>query len=132
MKFTLAQVFGVAQRNKAFRRVVLTNARTQLVVMNIPPGDSVGMERHAHVEQTLMFLSGAGIAELNGKKSRVRSGDVVVVPPGTRHNFTNAGRSPLRIVTIYAPPNHIAGRVQMTHADADADVADEAFGKRVR
>ena len=52
----------------------------------------------------------------------------MVVTPGTRHNFLNTGSEPLRIYTIYVPPNHIDGRVHRTKADADADQADEEFG----
>jgi mannose-6-phosphate isomerase-like protein (cupin superfamily) len=55
----------------------------------------------------------------------------VVVTPGTRHNFLNTGTEPLRIYTIYAPPNHIDGRIHRTKGDADADHADEEFGHGV-
>ena len=118
--------------NTNFRRVVFTGAKSQLVVMHIPPGGEVGMETHDHVEQTLFFLSGTGTAVLDGTETAVREGDVVVVTPGTQHNFSNAGADPLKIYTIYAPPNHIDGRVHATKADADADTADEEFGHSVR
>jgi mannose-6-phosphate isomerase-like protein (cupin superfamily) len=57
---------------------------------------------------------------------------VVVVTPNVRHNVVNTGAEPLRIYTIYAPPNHIDGRVQQTKAAAEADQADHAFGDAVR
>lgn len=126
-----SNAFDEARSNKLFRKVLFTGERSQLVVMSIPPGDSVGEEVHEHVEQTLFFLSGEGRAELDGKTTEVRAGDAVVVTPGTRHNFVNTGTEPLRIVTVYAPPNHIDKRVHATHADADADTADEAFGESV-
>lgn len=84
------------------------------------------------MEQVLFFLSGTGKATLDGKESSVRAGDVVVVTPGTRHNFINDGKEPLKIYTVYAPPNHIHGRIHPTKANADADVEDEEFGHRVR
>ena len=120
------------EANANFREVLFTGARSQLVVMHIPPGGEIGMETHEHVEQALFFLSGTGKAILNGVESRVQAGDAVVVTPGTRHNVVNDGREPLRIYTIYAPPNHIDGRVHATKSSADADVADEDFGQAVR
>ena len=120
------------EANANFREVLFTGARSQLVVMHIPPGGEIGMETHEHVEQALFFLSGTGKAILNGVESRVQAGDAVVVTPGTRHNVANDGREPLKIYTIYAPPNHIDGRVHATKSIADADVADEEFGQAVR
>ncbi len=69
---------------------------------------------------------------LDGKESAVAAGDVVVVTPGTRHNFINTGDEPLKVYTLYAPPNHIDGRVHRTKEDADADREDEDFGEAVR
>jgi mannose-6-phosphate isomerase-like protein (cupin superfamily) len=79
----------------------------------------------------LFFQSGTGKASLNGKISPITGGDVFVVTPGTAHNFTNTGTDDMTIFTVYVPPNHIDGRIQKTKADADADTADEAFGKAV-
>jgi len=117
------------QDNENFRRVLFTGSNSQLVVMSIPPGGEVGKETHKYTEQTLFFLSGTGEGELDGKQFPIGPGDVVVVVPGTDHNFWNTGKEPLKIYTVYAPPNHIDGRVQATKADADADTADEAVGE---
>lgn len=125
-------VIDKTRGNRNFREVLFTGQRTQLVVMHVPPGGEIGTETHDHVEQALFFLSGSGKAILQGVESRIRAGDVVVVTPGTRHNFVNDGQEPLKIYTLYAPPNHIEGRVHATKADADADVADEEFGHAVR
>ncbi len=117
------------QANADFRRVLFTGKNSQLVVMSIPPGGEVGKETHKYTEQTLFFLSGTGEGELDGKKFPIGPGDAVVVVPGTEHNFTNTGSVPLKIYTVYAPPNHIDGRVHVTKAAADADTADEAIGE---
>jgi mannose-6-phosphate isomerase-like protein (cupin superfamily) len=117
------------QENENFRRVLFTGANSQLVVMNIPQGGEVGKETHKYTEQTLFFLSGTGEGELDGKKFGIVPGDVVVVVPGTEHNFLNTGTEALKIYTVYAPPNHIDGRVHATKVDADADTADEAVGE---
>lgn len=118
-------------QNSFFRKVLFTGERSQLVVMEIPPGGEIGEETHEHVEQTLFFHSGSARAFLNGSETNVTSGDVVVVTPGTRHNFINMGTVPLKIYTVYAPPNHIDQTIHKTKAEADADTADEAFGHAV-
>jgi mannose-6-phosphate isomerase-like protein (cupin superfamily) len=117
------------QENTYFRKVLFTGEKSQLVVMSIPPGGEVGAEVHKYTEQTLFFLSGTGVGEFDGKKFPVVPGDVVVVVPGTEHNFTNTGTEPMKIYTVYTPPNHIDGRIHKTKADADADTADEAVGE---
>lgn len=117
------------QENENFRRVLFTGKNSQLVVMSIPPGGEIGEEIHKYTEQTLFFLSGTGEAILNDVKSPIGPGDVVVVVPGTKHNFVNTGTTTLKVYTVYAPPNHIDGRIHKTKADADADVADEAVGE---
>lgn len=99
--------------------------------MNIPAGESIGEETHAHVEQILYFQSGNGKAVLNGEEHKIGAGDVVVVTPGTKHNFINTGNEPLIVATVYVPPNHIDGTIHKTKADATADVKDEAFGETI-
>jgi mannose-6-phosphate isomerase-like protein (cupin superfamily) len=117
------------KENEYFRRVLFTGQNSQLVIMSIPPGGEVGKETHKYTEQTLFFLSGKGEGEFNGKKFPIIAGDVVVVVPGTEHNFRNTGTEDLKIYTTYAPPNHIDGRVHKTKADADVDTEDEAVGE---
>jgi mannose-6-phosphate isomerase-like protein (cupin superfamily) len=117
------------QANNNFRKVLFTGQKSQLVVMSIPVGGEVGEETHKYVEQTLFFLSGTGEAVLDGKRFSIGAGDVVVVTPGTKHNFLNTGATALKIYTVYAPPNHIDGRIHVTKADADADAEDEAIGE---
>lgn len=117
------------QENENFRRVLFTGANSQLVVMSIPPGGEVGEETHKYTEQTLFFISGTGEGMLDARKFPIVPGDVVVVVPGTRHNFWNTGVQDLKIYTVYAPPNHIDGRIHRTKAEADADIEDEAVGE---
>lgn len=122
-------VLDEAVRNQFFRRVLHTGTKSQLVVMSIPPGGEVGEEIHQHVEQSLFFQSGVGKVILDGEESAVSPGDVVVVTPGTRHNFVNTGTEVWKIITVYAPPNHLDGRIHQTKNDADADRTDEEFGE---
>lgn len=115
--------------NEFFRRVLFTGKKSQLVVMAIPPGGEIGEETHEHVEQTLYFQTGNGEGMLNDETFVIGPGDVVVVTPGTKHNFKNTGNEPLKVATVYAPPNHIDGRIHKTKTEADADTEDEAFGE---
>jgi mannose-6-phosphate isomerase-like protein (cupin superfamily) len=117
------------RENVDFRRVLFTGKNSQLVIMSIPPGGEVGAETHKYTEQTLFFLSGVGEGEFDGKKFPIVAGDVVVVVPDTEHNFRNTGKEDLKIYTVYAPPNHIDGRIHHTKAEADADTDDEAIGE---
>ena len=124
-------VAQLARDNDDYRRVLFTGDKSQLVVMSIAPGDDIGQETHARVEQTIVCVSGSGRLSLNGVESNFGPGDVVVITPGARHDVRNVGSGPLKLYTVYVPPNHIDQRVQATKADAQADQADEAFGRRV-
>lgn len=116
------------QKNDNFREVLFTGAKSQLVVMSIPVGGEVGEEIHGHVEQTLYIVSGVCKVVLDGVDHTLSGGDVVVVTPGTKHNFINVGEDVVKIITTYSPPNHIDGRVHVTKEDADHDEEDEAVG----
>lgn len=126
----IAPVSKLAKENENFRTVLHTGAKSQLVLMAIPVGGDIGEEVHAHVEQTIALVEGEALSVLDGVRREVFAGDIVVVPPGTMHNFINNGTETLKIYTVYAPANHIGGRIHATKADADADVEDEAFGEK--
>lgn len=126
-----ADILSKTDANSFFRAVLFTGAKTQLVVMNIKPGEDIGEETHEHVEQLLFIFAGSGKALLDGQESEIKAGDVVVVTPGTRHNFINTGFVNLKIYTVYSPPNHLEGRVHETKEDAEKDVEDEEFGRHV-
>ena len=113
-------ILDAARANGAFRRVVLTGEHEQVVVMAIPPGGEIGDEVHPETDQLLLFVDGRGEARLEGDVSPIRANDLVFVRSGTRHNFVNTGDSPLRLITVYAPPEHAPGTVHETKADADA------------
>lgn len=128
----ITHIIQETTENTNFRKVIFTGQKSQLVVMSIPPGGEIGEEIHPHVEQTLFFLSGSGRAVLDGQETPINAGDAVVVVPGVTHNFINTGTEHLKVYTIYAPANHIDGRIHVTKADADADTEDEAFGESVQ
>jgi mannose-6-phosphate isomerase-like protein (cupin superfamily) len=115
-----------ARRNDAFRAVLHTAEHTQLVVMTLAPGQDIGAEVHEENDQLLTFVEGSGLAEVDGERRDVGPGDLVIVPAGVRHNFTNTGSGPLRLYTIYGPPDHRDGVVHRTKAEAErAEAAGE-------
>jgi mannose-6-phosphate isomerase-like protein (cupin superfamily) len=122
---TRVDILGAARSNDAFRRVVMTGDHEQVVVMTIPPGGEIGEEVHPTTDQVFVFVEGSGEARLEGEATPVAANDLVFVRAGTRHNFVNSGDAPLRLITIYAPPQHAPGTVHQTKADADAAEAAE-------
>ncbi len=128
----IGHIIDDTKMNSFFRKVVFTGAKSQLVVMDIKPGESIGKETHEHVEQILFFLTGFGTAIFNGKEEPINAGDVAVVTPGTEHDFINTGAESMKVYTIYCPPNHIEGRIHKTKAEAEADTEDEEFGHAIQ
>lgn len=117
-------IIKAARANTNFRTVVSTNKYLQVVLMSLKPGEDIGMEVH-DVDQVLVFVQGTGAATLNGQESAIAPGYCVVVPAGAQHNFTNTGAAPMKLYTVYAPPEHRDGTVHKTKADAEADEHDE-------
>lgn len=114
------EIASEAESSADFRRVLWTGEHTQLVVMTIPPGGEIGLETHGDNDQILHFLSGTGEAFVGGETRPVVHGDLVIVPAGIEHNFTNTGPNPLVLTTVYGPPDHADGVVHHTKEDADA------------
>ena len=108
-----------AANNDFFRAVRFTGKHTQVVVMTLQPGEDIGAEVHPDNDQVLIFTEGTARAEVGGEQHDVGAGDLVVVPAGTRHNFTNTGSGVLRLLTIYGPPDHAPDIVHKTKADAE-------------
>jgi len=113
-----------AKANEFFRQVLSTGVNAQVVVMSIPAGGEIGEEVHEHVDQVLAFVAGEGVAIMDGEESHVGPDRLVHVPAGVRHNVVNRGAFPLRLFTVYAPPQHAQGTIHRTKAEADADEAD--------
>jgi mannose-6-phosphate isomerase-like protein (cupin superfamily) len=114
-------ILGAARSNDAFRRVILTGEHAQVVVMTIPPGGEIGAEVHPDTDQVFLFVDGHGVADIDGQYSEVGENDLVLVPAGARHNMLNRGETPLRLMTVYAPPAHAPGTVHQTKAEAEAE-----------
>jgi mannose-6-phosphate isomerase-like protein (cupin superfamily) len=105
--------------NSNFRHVLYTGKNSQLVLMNIRPGEEIGEEVHKTVDQFFRFEEGNGIVSIDGVKQNVADGDAVIVPAGASHNVINTSKTAdLKLYTIYSPPEHQDGTVRRTKADA--------------
>ncbi len=102
--------------NTDYRRVLYTARNSQLVLMSIEPGDEIGEEVH-HLDQFLRFEQGSAQVTLDSAVHAVTADWAVVVPAGTRHNVRNTGDVPLKLYSIYSPPEHRDGTVHRTKAD---------------
>jgi mannose-6-phosphate isomerase-like protein (cupin superfamily) len=110
------------EQNDDFRHVVFTGAKMQLVLMTLLPGEEIGEETHAGTDQFFRLEQGHGEVVMNGRTTPIHDDFGFVVPAGTRHNVRNTGREPMKLYTIYAPPQHADGTIHHTKADADKEV----------
>jgi mannose-6-phosphate isomerase-like protein (cupin superfamily) len=105
--------------NSDFRRVLYTGNHLQLVLMTLQAGDEIGAEVHEDRDQFFRFEVGAGQVDIDGNSYDVVDGSGIIVPAGSRHNVRNTGDGPLKLYTLYGPPEHKDQVVQATKADAD-------------
>lgn len=113
------------EANDNFRRVLYTGNHLQLVLMAIRPGEEIGEEVHTDRDQFFRIESGEGEISIDGVRHKVSAGHGVIVPQGARHNVACVGSEPLRLYTLYGPPEHVDGTIHATCDDAS--VAHEHF-----
>src|SRR3972149_37199 len=103
--------------NNFFRQVLYTGKHAQLVLMSLLPGEEIGLEVHQDVDQFFRFELGSGKVIIDGVEHVVGDGDVVIVPAGSQHNIVNTSADkPLKLYTLYSPPNHPDGTIHKTKA----------------
>ena len=117
----------LTEANEDFRRVLYTGEHLQLVLMTLQPGEEIGEEVHADRDQFFRIEEGSGVIDIDGVENHVEDDFAVIVPAGARHNVRNTGSAPLRLYTIYAPPEHKDGIVQATKEEAEARHHDEEW-----
>ncbi|HLO00009.1 MAG TPA: cupin domain-containing protein [Pyrinomonadaceae bacterium] len=120
MKGYVQNIESIAVKNDEFRQVLYTAKNCQLVVMALKPREEIGMEVH-QLDQFFRVEEGTGEAVLNGVSTAISAGSAVLVPAGANHNIINTGHVPLKLYTLYAPPNHRDGVVHHTRAEAEKD-----------
>jgi len=114
-------------QNDYFRQVLFTGEHCQLVVMCLQPGEEIGNEVHASVDQFFRIEQGEASFVFNGtEKHAAKDGDAVIVPAGTYHNVINTSKTnKLKLYTLYSPPNHPDKTVHKTRAEAEKAEAAE-------
>ena len=120
MKGFVQDIEQLAIQNQAFRQVLYTAKHSQLVLMALDPKGEIGAEVHT-LDQFFRVEEGSGEAVLDGVRTPIKAGYAVIVPAGTKHNIINTGGVPLKLYTLYSPPNHRDGVVHHTRAEAEAD-----------
>ena len=113
--------------NKTFRTALWTGPHLQLTLMSIAPGEDIGLEVHPHVDQFLRVEAGRGVTTMGLTEDNLAfvqpifDDSAVFVPAGTWHNIVNTGDVPLKLYSIYAPPNHAPGTVHQTKEIAELE-----------
>jgi mannose-6-phosphate isomerase-like protein (cupin superfamily) len=120
MKGYVDNIEALTDENKFFRKVLYTGRHLQLVLMSLPPQEDIGEEMHATHDQFFRIEKGNGKIVIDGQVSMVKAGDAIIVPAGARHNLINTGDDPLKVYTLYGPPNHKDKVVMATKSEAEA------------
>jgi mannose-6-phosphate isomerase-like protein (cupin superfamily) len=107
--------------NEYFREVLFTGPLSQLVVMSLKPGEDIGQETHPDTDQFIRIEEGTGKALIGGQEYALKDGSAVVIPAGAEHNVINTSATePLKLYTVYTPPEHPDGTIHKTKAEAEA------------
>ena len=121
MKYFITNIEDATVGNRHYRQELFTGKHSQLVLMNLRPGEEIGMEVH-ELDQFIRFEAGQGTVILDGEKHRVQDGSAVVIPAGTKHNVVNtSNKEDLKLYSIYSPPEHKVGTLHKTKQEAEAD-----------
>ncbi len=116
----VTDIESATRQNDNFRKVIFTAPHSQLVLMALQPGEDIGMEVHPNVDQFFRIETGQGKVVIDGQESPIKDGSAIVVPAGSMHNVVNTGNEPLKLYTIYSPPNHPHGTIHRTKKEAEA------------
>lgn len=122
----IVNIEEAAEQNSAFRRALWTGKHLQLTLMSIRVGEDIGVEIHPNLDQFIRIEEGFGLVKMGDKKDRldfqryVNEDYAFIIPAGKWHNLINVGNKPLKLYSIYAPPQHKHGTVHETKADAMA------------
>ena len=124
MKGFVDDIEELTEGNDDFRRVLYTGKHLQLVLMALKPGEEIGEEVHEDRDQFFRVEAGQGEVSIDGQRHAIKDDDAIVVPAGARHNVINTGKQPLKLYTLYGPPEHRDGVVHAARADATEEHFD--------
>lgn len=116
----VVDIEDAAERNRNYRTTIWTGKHLQVTLMSIPVGGDVGLEVHPTVDQFIRIEEGRGVVQMGDRRNRldfrqrVSEDDAIMIPAGKWHNLTNTGREPMKLYSIYAPPEHPFGTVHQT------------------
>lgn len=117
MKGFVDDIEKLTEENDDFRKVLYTGKHMQLVLMTLQPGEDIGLEVHEGHDQFFRIEEGEGEVIIDGTTTSIEDDDAIIVPAGAEHNVINTGDEPLRLYTIYSPPEHRDGVLHATKAD---------------
>jgi mannose-6-phosphate isomerase-like protein (cupin superfamily) len=120
MKGYVQNIEELTVKNTDFRRVLYTTKQSQLVLMALDPKGEIGAEAHKS-DQFFRVEEGSGDAVIDGVRTAIQAGFAIIIPGGAKHNIINTGTVPMKLYTIYSPPNHRDGVAHHTRAEAEAD-----------
>jgi mannose-6-phosphate isomerase-like protein (cupin superfamily) len=130
MKGYIANIEDLTKENNNFRKVLYTSKYSQLVLMSLKPGEEIGEEVHNNIDQFFRIESGQGKVIIDGVENMVEDDFAVIVPAGASHNVINTSSDePLKLYTIYSPPEHKDEIIHQTKEDALADENDHFDGR---
>ena len=120
MKGYITNIEKTTNENEYFRKVLYTAKNSQLVVMNLKPGEEIGEEVH-ELDQFIRIEQGEGKAILDGVEHKIKNNFAVVIPQGTRHNIINTSSTkPMMLYTVYSPPEHKDKTIHKTKDEAES------------
>jgi len=129
MKGYVTNIEKASLENNYFRKILYTAKDMQLVVMSLKHGEDIGMEIHK-LDQFIRCESGEGKAILNNIEHKIGDGSAIIIPAGINHNIINTSKDkPMKLYTLYAPPNHQDGVIHKTKAQAEANEEEHFDGK---
>jgi len=114
------------KQNNTFRTALWTGSHLQLTLMSIKVGENIGLEVHPNLDQFIRIEEGQGLVKMGDRKDmldfqeKVYDDFAIIIPAGKWHNLINTGKKPLKLYSIYAPPQHPKGTVHETKAVAEA------------
>lgn len=120
----IVDIDNLTTRNRNFRTAVWTGSNLQLTVMSIKPGEDIGLEMHPFLDQFIRIEEGYGLVRMGHDSNRlnfqrrVNKNYAIIIPAGMWHNIINTGKQPLKLYSVYAPPEHPYGTVHETKDDA--------------